>query len=133
MSDKIFYLSLTAITVIVFGVIYWIHLNTVMLPYYEFSVNGLGIMVVYNLLAYTIGKLLMGSKKNYVFLNFVIANIFLKIVVVMVYIMSYVKFNEPTEKLFLLPFVGIYLVYAVFETYFLYQMVNLKQRKDEQI
>lgn len=133
MSDKTFYLGLTALTVFVFGVVYWIHLNTVMNPYFGFSVNGLIIMVVYNLLVYPLGKMLMGSRKNYVFLNFVIANIFLKIAVVMVYIMSYVKFNEPAEKLFLLPFVGIYLVYTVFETYFLYQMVNLKQRKDEQI
>ncbi|HRQ30954.1 MAG TPA: hypothetical protein PLU49_12805 [Saprospiraceae bacterium] len=133
MNDKNFYLSLVTLTIIVFGAIYWIHLNTVMAPYFNFSAVGIAIMVGYNILAYYVGKKLMNSRKKYIFLNFVLANIFLKIAVVMLYIMSYVKFNEPSEKLFLLPFVGIYLVYAVFETYFLYQMVNLKQRKDEQI
>lgn len=120
-------------TIFVFGLISWIHLDTVLKPFFDFSVLGLGIIVIYNLLAFSIGKLLMNSKNKYIFINFIMANIFFKIVIVMFYILVYVKLYTPLNKYFLLPFVGIYLVYAVFETYFLYQMVNLKQRFDEQI
>jgi hypothetical protein len=133
MQVKIFYIRLAVLTAIVFGLLYLIHKSPAWIDYLGFSMVGLGIMVVYNIFAFGIANILIKSRKKNIFINFIVANILFKIALVMFYILGYVKMYPPKEKFFVLPFIGIYLVFAVFETYFLYQMVIVKQRTDEQI
>jgi hypothetical protein len=133
MQVKIFYIRLAVLTAIVFGLLYLIHKSPAWIDYLGFSMVGLGLMVVYNIFAFGIANILIKSRKKNIFINFIVANILFKIALVMFYILGYVKMYPPKEKFFVLPFIGIYLVFAVFETYFLYQMVIVKQRTDEQI
>ena len=133
MQVKIFYISLAVLTAIVFGLLYFIHKSPLWIDYWNFSIGGLGLMVVFNIFVFAIANILIKSRKINIFINFIVANILFKIALVMFYILAYVRINPPKEKVFILPFIGIYLVFAVFETYFLYQMVILKQRTDEQI
>jgi len=133
MQDRTFYISLGILTAVVYGLLYLTHTIPAMSAYSGFSVVGLGVIVVYNILAYSMARILIKSRKSYVFINFIIANILVKMALVMFYILGYVSIYPPKVKFFIIPFVGIYLVYTVFETYFLYHMVNLKQSRDEQI
>ncbi len=133
MKDKTFYLSLSIVTVILALGAGYVHNFESIGHHLGFSIVGLAVLVVYNIMAFHIGKILVKSSRKNLFINFIMGNILFKIILVMLFILGYVKLFVPEEKLFLLPFVGIYLVYAAFETFFLYQMVNLKQNKNEQI
>lgn len=133
MHAKNFYINLAVITALVFGLLYFIHKRLEWMEYWDFSMVGLAMMVVFNIFVFAIASNLVKSSKKNIFINFIVANILFKIALVMFYILAYVRMYPPKEKFFLLPFIGIYLVFAVFETFFLYQMVILKQRTDEQI
>jgi len=53
------------------------------------------------------------------FIRIVIVNVFTKLIGSFLFVMVYVKFKEPTDRLFLIPFLLTYLIFLVSETYFL--------------
>ena len=59
------------------------------------------------------------SPNKFQFMNVVIMNIFIKMIVSFLLIVAYVQMNAPTDKLYVLPFMMVYLIFTIFETYFL--------------
>ncbi len=52
-------------------------------------------------------------------IGLVILNVFLKLVVSFGFVAMYVKNYQPQQKLFIVPFLMTYLIFAIFETWFL--------------
>ena len=52
-------------------------------------------------------------------IGLVILNVFLKLIFSFGFVAIYVKFNNPQDKFFIIPFLTTYLVFTIFETWFL--------------
>lgn len=61
------------------------------------------------------------SNKND-FTNIIMGFTMGKMVLSFVLIFAYLKLVEPADKIFVLPFFSIYLIYTVFETYFMMKL-----------
>ena len=89
-----------------------------------------GAIVFFGLLAtlvYFLGERALRLKTKNGFFSIVLINVFLKLIGSFVVVLIYVKLFEPEDRLFLIPFLLIYLVFMIFETYFL--MLQAKQSK----
>ena len=51
-------------------------------------------------------------------LGFTMGKMFLAVII----IYAYLKLAQPTDKLFVIPFFGVYLVYTIFESYFMMKL-----------
>lgn len=79
-------------------------------------------IVCFVLLAVVIYFLVDRSMKLYdgkSVLGLVIINVFLKLIFSFAFVAIYVQIKSPQEKIFLIPFLTTYLVFTVFETWFL--------------
>jgi len=72
----------------------------------------------------SIGIFLMSKRavktadKNF-FIYVIVINIFIKVIASFIIMALFVKMTNPPDKLYLIPFLMIYLVFTIFETYFL--------------
>jgi len=68
---------------------------------------------------YWIVERALRTQQNNFFLSVIIINVFVKIVASFVFMMIYVKVNDPADRYFLVPFLMTYLIFTIFETYIL--------------
>ncbi len=59
------------------------------------------------------------QKKSNFFLYIIISNVLVKILASFVIILIYMQVRSPEAKIFILPFLTTYLIFTIFETYFL--------------
>ncbi len=89
------------------------------LDYPQLNIIAIAIFALISLGIYFLSiKATQSSNKNQ-FLNVVIMNIFIKLIVSFIAIIAFVQMNAPTDKLYVLPFMVVYLIFTIFETYFL--------------
>ena len=98
---------------------------------YFFSIIGKGILLsVYGFVfmaltswfyLYKLMKSANSTNKN-IFIQTVMVNIFVKMVSILMIVVIYYKLYNPKEKVIIIPFLVIYLLYSVFETYFSYKL-----------
>lgn len=69
------------------------------------------------------------SAEKYAFINWVILFTIVKMVAAVVLVLVYDRWQQPTDNWFFLPFFGIYLVFTVFETYFMTKLSGQKQQR----
>jgi len=79
-------------------------------------------IVFYSILSYII--FLMGQKSTQsrpgdYFLYIVVINVFIKLIASFLIVFLYVKIYQPQDKYFVIPFLTIYMIFTIFETYFL--------------
>lgn len=98
---------------------------------YFFSTIGKGILLsVYGFIFMAVSswfylnklmKAINSTNKN-IFIQTVMVNIFVKMVSILMIVVIYYKIYDPKEKVIIIPFLIIYLIYSVFETYFSYKL-----------
>ncbi|MCP3929029.1 MAG: hypothetical protein GY705_08010 [Bacteroidetes bacterium] len=71
---------------------------------------------------YFAGKKAALSTNKYQFSNVVLGFTTGKLFISVIIVLGYNYFFEPTSKLFLIPFFSIYLIYTIFETYFMMKL-----------
>ena len=99
-----------------------IHRIDAIAEYYDLSVAGLVFMVLSVVLLFELSKRTVNSKNKYAFIQLVIASVLFKIIVALAIIVAYMKISVPENKYFALPFIGIYLIFSIFETAVLYKV-----------
>lgn len=77
------------------------------------------LFVVMSIVVYYAGQAALKSGSPYSFIRLIIVNVFAKIVICFAMVAIYFKVCQPESKLFILPFLTTYLIFMVFETYFL--------------
>ena len=82
-----------------------------------------------SVLMYFIGYFAANSSDKNSFLQIVMASTFFKMVLCLAIIISYAKIAEPESKLFVIPFLAIYIIFTIFETYFMMKLSYLKPNK----
>ncbi len=84
-----------------------------------FSYSTIVIFFVFSLGAFLMGKAAVKSTNKYRFIQVLLLVIMGKIMISLLAILAYMKLTEPPDKRFVLPFILIYLIYTVFEVYYL--------------
>lgn len=85
------------------------------------------LFVVISGFMYGVGKIAAASPNRYLFNNIVIGFVILKMTFSIVMLMVYKKNYHPEGKMFLVPFFMAYLVFTIFETYFMMQLTQSKK------
>ncbi len=68
---------------------------------------------------YFLAKSTKAKESKFFFVQLVIGNMFFKVVGSLILIVLFVQMTQPSTKYYLLPFAVIYLIFTIFETYFL--------------
>lgn len=87
--------------------------------YTDLNFVALGMFTLICLLIFYMAKKAANSTNKYSFLNIVVMNLFIKIMASFIVVLIYVKMTNPTDKWYLIPFMMNYLIFTIFETYFL--------------
>lgn len=68
---------------------------------------------------YIFSKAASQNKKGALFIQVVMISVFLKMLLCIALVIGYVKISNPTDKSFVGPFIGLYVVFTVFEVIFM--------------
>lgn len=82
---------------------------------------------ILSLAVFYIGNNLAHSKNKYLYNNLIIINLMLKIFLSLIFIVVYVQFAQPENNLFIILFFLIYIVFTIFEVYFMTKQTKTKK------
>lgn len=126
MSNPIFW-RLLGLTTVVSGItLALLHFFIPSLDAVNFSLSAVVLFIILSVMAYYLGKRGATSTNKYRFVHIIVFFILLKMVASIVLIVGYIKLAEPTGKVFIVPFLVVYLFYTIFEVYFLEKIARLK-------
>jgi hypothetical protein len=128
MSQRRFYLQLIFLSLAVAIALYFLHLLPQLAAYARLSWIGLVFFIVLSVVMYEVGYQAAASDNKHNFTNTVIGFTIGKMMIAILIILGYLKLAEPETKLFVLPFFGIYLIYTIFETYFMIRLGKMDSK-----
>jgi hypothetical protein len=85
------------------------------------------IFLILSIIVFRIAKRIVNHPNRTKFISFIISNMLLKMVITVAIVLVYFKIMKPASKYFIVPFLTIYLIFTIFETYFLLKVANEKQ------
>jgi hypothetical protein len=128
MSQRRFYLQLILLSLAVAIALYFLHLLPQLAAYAGLSWISLVFFIVLSVVMYEVGSQAATSDNKHNFTNTVIGFTIGKMMIAILIILGYLKLAEPETKLFVLPFFGIYLIYTIFETYFMIRLGKMDSK-----
>lgn len=126
MTDKIFFTYLLITTVASLLLVIGLHQAPLFQPYAALSWISIGFFSVVSVLMYATGKSAIKSSNKFAFTNLVMVYTMAKMFLAILIIVAFGKIMQPSTKLFILPFFGVYLFYTIFETYFMMKLSKTK-------
>ena len=82
-----------------------------------FSIAVIALFAILSAAIYYLGKRTVHDTNKTLFMAVAISSIFIKIALTLAILFTYQASAKPTTKLYLFPFLGIYLSYTIFETW----------------
>lgn len=119
MQQGLFLRQLAILTLVVALLLLALHQIPTLSAYSDFSWISLGFFVLLSLTTYFIGYRTIQRKNKFAFINTALGLTFIKMLLCVVVVAAYIKLTNPPSRLFILPFLGIYVVYTIFETHFM--------------
>lgn len=119
MSFNKFILTLLLTTLLSFATHYILCFVIPVQPYWGLTLISVSLMVSLSIIAYFLALKAVKSDQRGSFINLIILNIMLKLFLSFALVLLYAKFTAPSNKLFVIPFLAVYLYFTIFETYFL--------------
>ena len=95
--------------------------------YFDLSYYSIILFTLISLVFYLIGTKATKSENKYLFIHIIVYNIIVKMVFSVLLVFVYVKLLEPSNKMFIVPFILVYLIFTIFETYFLSVLSRLNK------
>ena len=89
------------------------------------------LMMVITVVLFFLANRALQSSNPYSFIRLIIVSIMTKILLVLALIVVYIKLITPDNRLFVLPVLGVYLIYSIFETMVLYRIASTKTSMHE--
>ncbi|GAB1398136.1 MAG TPA: hypothetical protein PKN57_11190 [Saprospiraceae bacterium] len=86
---------------------------------YEISLGSVGLFSVFCLIIYLVAVRLASSANIYQFNNVVLISVLGKLALTMAFLAVFRKIYMPESKFVYVPFLLFYILYTIFETYFL--------------
>jgi len=94
--------------------------------YTDLNYYTIAMFVIISLIVYYLANKALSSTNRNSFLNIVVLNLFMKMVATFVVIGIYVTVTTPEDKMYLIPLTINYLIFTIFETYFLSKAARVK-------
>lgn len=94
----------------------------------KFTIICVGVFTLINIFAYYAGQRAVFSKSKYRFIQLMMILILFKMMICIALVVAHVKINHPSSKLFVLPFLTIYLIFTLFEIYVLEKIARTNTR-----
>lgn len=114
------FLQLFGITLILqFALVYGLSLNSKIAEYVDISYYAIPAFSVLSILIYVVTILLERHPDKRGLLNIVIINVMLKFFISASVIAVYYQTKNPSDGIFVVPFILVYVVFTIFETYFM--------------
>lgn len=123
-TDKQFWLSLLGVTVVTGLLCALLHMAPQLSPYWLLSAITIFLFTLFSIAAFYAGKFAAKSSNKHLFTNVIMGFTLLKMMLSGAIVIVYNLLAEPEDKVFVLPFFLIYLIYTVFET-----IVMIKQAR----
>ena len=119
MADRTFYLHLTYATLLAILLIIPCYVFLPISDYLGLGVTGLVFFILLSLFVFRLSKKMAQSEDMNAFTRLIMYNLMIKLFMSIIIVLFYFKIVEPTERLFVLPFIIIYLIFTIFEAMFL--------------
>lgn len=132
MKQKQFFVQLTSISTLVAVLLFILHQFTSLSQYQDFSWICLFIFIVLNIVVFWAGKKTVLHSNPNVFTGLMLVVTVGKMFLAVLVVFAYHKMAHPQERSFLIPFFIVYLIYTIYEVYFLTKLGNndLKEKNE---
>lgn len=87
--------------------------------YMDFAIFAILFFGITTVVIYNLGERAIKQKNKNSFFSIMIMNIMTKLFGSFIFVLIYVKLTSPDDRNFLIPFLIIYLIFMIYETYFL--------------
>ncbi|NUQ23596.1 MAG: hypothetical protein HUU34_06565 [Saprospiraceae bacterium] len=122
MESRTFIIGLLVTAAIGAGLVLALHMVPLFREHELLSWIGLGFFFFLSILMYLVGSNAARSSNKNQFTTVVMGFTFLKLMLTVLIVLAYDKIALPNGKLFILPFFGEYLIFTIFETYFMMKL-----------
>jgi drug/metabolite transporter (DMT)-like permease len=122
MSQKQFFLQLGIVSLATAVIIFLLNQHDKIQGHDALSWIGLVLFVGLSIAMYFMGRRSAASANKNDFTNTVLAFTLGKMFLALLIIFGYLQLEEPESKFFILPFFCVYLIYTIFETYFMMRL-----------
>ncbi len=133
MSTKQFFLQLLLSSVVSISLVFGLSLAMDISDYFDLSWMTLIFFIFLSIVIFYLGKNASKSKNQFLFMNIIVMNMFVKMLLSFAIILMYVQLKEPENKLFVVPFFIIYFIFTAFETYFMTKQSKVKSMTQENV
>ena len=97
--------------------------------YLGFSLFCLAFFLLLSIAMFVMGKRTVASDNPHLFSYVVIFSIIVKIIGAVLLILIFMKLYSPPNRLFVIPFIFLYLLYSIFETNFMTRIGKANQKE----
>jgi hypothetical protein len=130
METKSFLIQLAGVTVLAIAVAFGLHQVPTLRDGEILSGVAIGLFTLLSALIFWRARVAAASANRHSFTNVVMGVTMLKMFLSIAVIYTYVLLAEPANKLFVLPFFGIYIIYTAFEVYAMMQLSHIKPNEE---
>lgn len=126
MNHRNFFIQLGVISLGTFLILFLLHQIPQFSPFQSFSyASCLGFILFSSGMYFLSYRAAMSADKN-LFLQQVLITTFMKMGLCIFIIIGYFKLAEPSSKMYAIPFLIVYLIFTIFETYFMMKLSKVK-------
>ena len=119
MSVGKFFQLLFLTLIILIGILYFMSLNQKINEYIDIAYYAIPSFTFLSIAIYFLTIHLEKQPNKGMLLNLVIINVMFKFLIAIGVVMIYHKTKNPEDGIFVLPFIIIYVIFTIFETYFM--------------
>lgn len=129
MTWKDFLIQLTAVSVLLAIVLFALRDSEKLAPYLDLGWITWVSLLLITILLFVVGSKAAVSENKNAFLQLVILSMVGKMILAFFVAILYYVFNEPNDRLFILPLFIIYFGFTIFETYLMMRLGKQKGQK----
>lgn len=119
MSSTRFFQLLVLTIMFIVAILYFMSINEKILAYIDISYYAIPAFTLLSIMIYFLTEHLEKQNNKGMLINLVIINVMFKFLLAIGIVMVYHKLKDPEDGIFVLPFIIIYVIFTIFETYFM--------------
>ncbi len=100
-------------------IMYFMSLNAKINEYIDIAYYAIPSFTLLSIAIYFLTEFLEQQPNKGMLLNLVIINVMFKFLIAIAVVLVYYKLRSPEDGIFVLPFIIIYVIFTIFETYFM--------------
>ena len=128
---KTYLQKLVSFSVMVFTISFLLFMIPELMFLKKFTWASIAFFTLLSGIIYFLGTIGVSGKSNYAFITYIYVSMGIKMMLCVVMVFSYLFFFKPEKIFFIIPFFLLYILYTVFETFFLVkESQKFKMKKD---